>query len=42
MREANRTVQWMLIAGAVIGIAVGFVGFFSQVLQAEAQRRRGG
>jgi hypothetical protein len=31
----------MLIAGAVIGIALGFVGFFAQVLRADARRRAG-
>jgi F0F1-type ATP synthase assembly protein I len=41
-RWLGHEVPWMLISGAVIGIVVGFVGFFSQVLRAEAHRRRGG
>ncbi len=39
-RWMGHTVQWLLITGAVIGIAVGFLGFFTQVLRADAQRRR--
>jgi hypothetical protein len=39
-RWLGHTVQWLLITGAVIGIVVGFVGFFTQVLRADAQRRR--
>jgi MFS family permease len=39
-RWLGHRVQWMLIVGAVIGILVGFVGFFTQVLRADAQRRR--
>ncbi len=38
-RVLGHRVQWMLIVGAVIGIAVGFVGFFAQVLRADARRR---
>lgn len=38
-RWLGHRVQWMLVAGAVIGIAVGFVGFFAQVLRADARRR---
>ena len=38
-RWLGHSVQWMLITGAVIGIAVGFVGFFTQVLRADARRR---
>lgn len=38
-RWLGHRVQWMLIAGAVIGIAVGFIGFFTQVLRADARRR---
>jgi F0F1-type ATP synthase assembly protein I len=37
-RWLGHRVQWMLIAGAVIGIAVGFFGFFTQVLRADARR----
>lgn len=33
-------VPWMLIAGSLTGIAVGFVGFFGQVLRADAAARR--
>jgi ATP synthase protein I len=33
-RWLGHTVQWMLVAGSVIGIAVGFVGFFAKVLRA--------
>lgn len=40
-RWLGHRVQWMLIAGAVIGIALGFVGFFAQVLRADARRRAG-
>jgi F0F1-type ATP synthase assembly protein I len=38
-RWLGHGVPWMLVAGAVIGIAVGFVGFFAQVLKADARRR---
>jgi ATP synthase protein I len=38
-RWLGHGVQWMLITGAVIGIAIGFVGFFTQVLRAGAHRR---
>jgi F0F1-type ATP synthase assembly protein I len=37
-RWLGHRVQWMLIAGAVLGIAVGFYGFFTQVLRAGARR----
>jgi type III secretory pathway component EscS len=30
--------MWMLVVGAVIGIVVGFVGFLTQVLRADARR----
>ena len=39
-RWLGHTVMWMLITGAVIGIAVGFVGFFRQVLRADADAHR--
>jgi F0F1-type ATP synthase assembly protein I len=39
-RWLGHTVQWMLITGAVIGIAVGFVGFFAKVLRADAEAKR--
>lgn len=38
-RWLGHRVQWMLIVGAVIGIVVGFVGFFAQVLRADARPR---
>jgi MFS family permease len=38
-RWLGHRVQWMLIAGAILGIVVGFVGFFTQVLRADARRR---
>jgi F0F1-type ATP synthase assembly protein I len=37
-RWLGHTVMWMLVTGAVIGIVVGFVGFFTQVLRADARR----
>lgn len=40
-RWLGHRVQWMLIVGAVLGIAIGFVGFFTQVLRADARRRAG-
>ena len=39
-RWMGHTVQWLLITGAVIGIAVGFIGFFSKVLRADAAAKR--
>jgi hypothetical protein len=39
-RWLGHTVQWMLVAGAVIGIVVGFIGFFTQVLRADAAAHR--
>jgi ATP synthase protein I len=36
-RWLGHTVQWLLITGSVIGIAVGFFGFFRQVLRANAR-----
>jgi ATP synthase protein I len=39
-RWMGHTVQWLLVTGAVIGIAVGFIGFFSQVLRADAAAKR--
>jgi hypothetical protein len=39
-RWLGHTVQWMLVAGAVLGIAVGFVGFFTKVLRADAAAKR--
>ena len=38
-RWLGHTVMWLLITGAVIGIVVGFVGFFAQVLRADAHPR---
>jgi F0F1-type ATP synthase assembly protein I len=37
-RWLHHRVMWMLVAGALIGIVVGFVGFFAQVLRADAHR----
>lgn len=39
-RWLGHTVQWMLVAGSVVGIALGFVGFFTKVLRADAAARR--
>jgi F0F1-type ATP synthase assembly protein I len=39
-RWLGHTVQWMLVAGSVIGIALGFVGFFTRVLRADAATKR--
>jgi ATP synthase protein I len=39
-RWLGHTVQWMLVAGSVIGITVGFVGFFTKVLRADASAKR--
>jgi ATP synthase protein I len=39
-RWMGHTVQWMLVAGSVIGIAVGFIGFFTRVLRADAAAKR--
>jgi hypothetical protein len=33
-------VQWLLVTGAVFGIAVGFIGFFTRVLRADADAKR--
>lgn len=38
-RWLGHDVQWLLVTGAVIGIVAGFVGFFAQVLKADARRR---
>ena len=38
-RWMGHSVQWLLVVGAVVGIAVGFVGFFRQILRADARRR---
>jgi F0F1-type ATP synthase assembly protein I len=39
-RWLGHTVQWMLVTGAVFGIAVGFIGFFTRVLRADADAKR--
>jgi hypothetical protein len=39
-RWLGHTVQWMLVAGSVIGITFGFVGFFTKVLRADASAKR--
>lgn len=39
-RWLGHTDQWMLATGSVIGIAVGFVGFFTRVLRADAAAKR--
>jgi ATP synthase protein I len=33
-RKMGHSVQWLLLVGAVVGIAVGFVSFFKKVLRA--------
>jgi ATP synthase protein I len=33
-RKMGHSVQWLLLVGALIGIAVGFVSFFKKVLRA--------
>jgi F0F1-type ATP synthase assembly protein I len=38
-RWLGHSVMWMLVTGAVIGIVIGFVGFFTQVLRADDHRR---
>lgn len=35
-RWLGHTVQWLLVTGAVLGLAVGFIGFFTRVLRADA------
>lgn len=32
--------HWLLVVGAVVGIAIGFIGFFTRVLRAEADAKR--
>ena len=39
-RWLGHATLWMLLAGSVIGIAVGFVGFFTKVLRADAAAKR--
>ena len=39
-RWLGHTVPWFLVAGAVFGIAVGFIGFFTRVLRADADAKR--
>jgi ATP synthase protein I len=39
-RWLGHTVPWMLVAGSVIGIIFGFVGFFTKVLRADASAKR--
>ncbi|WP_248353223.1 AtpZ/AtpI family protein [Anaeromyxobacter oryzae] len=39
-RWLGHTVQWLLVTGAVIGIVVGFIGFFTRVLRADADAKR--
>ncbi|ACG71623.1 hypothetical protein AnaeK_0381 [Anaeromyxobacter sp. K] len=39
-RWLGHTVHWLLLTGAVIGIVVGFIGFFTQVLRADADAKR--
>lgn len=41
-RWLGHTVQWLLVTGAVFGIVVGFIGFFTRVLRADAEARRTG
>jgi F0F1-type ATP synthase assembly protein I len=38
-RWLGHDVQWLLLTGSVIGIGVGFLGFFRKVLRADAGRR---
>jgi F0F1-type ATP synthase assembly protein I len=33
-RKMGHSVQWLLLVGALVGIAVGFVSFFKKVLRA--------
>lgn len=39
-RWLGHTVQWLLVIGAVFGIAVGFIAFFTRVLRADADAKR--
>jgi ATP synthase protein I len=39
-RWLGHTVQWLLVTGAVFGITVGFIGFFTRVLRADADAKR--
>jgi ATP synthase protein I len=39
-RWLGHTVQWMLVTGSVIGMAVGFVGFFAKVLRANRSAKQ--
>jgi hypothetical protein len=39
-RWLGHNVQWLLVTGAVFGIVVGFIGFFTRVLRADAEAKR--
>lgn len=39
-RWLGHTVHWLLVTGAVFGIVVGFIGFFTRVLRADADAKR--
>ncbi|HET9595452.1 MAG TPA: AtpZ/AtpI family protein [Anaeromyxobacteraceae bacterium] len=39
-RWLGQSVHWLLVTGAVFGIAIGFIGFFTRVLRADAEEKR--
>jgi F0F1-type ATP synthase assembly protein I len=39
-RWMGHTVPWLLVTGAVFGMGVGFIGFFTRVLRADADAKR--
>jgi hypothetical protein len=37
-RKMGHSVQWLLLVGAVVGMVIGFVGFFAKVMRAAGKR----
>jgi F0F1-type ATP synthase assembly protein I len=37
-RKMGHSVQWLLLVGAVVGMVIGFVGFFAKVMRTSGKR----
>jgi F0F1-type ATP synthase assembly protein I len=37
-RKMGHSVQWLLLVGAVVGMVIGFVGFFTKVMRTARKR----
>jgi hypothetical protein len=37
-RKMGHSVQWLLLVGAVVGMVIGFVGFFTKVMRTAGRR----